>query len=354
MRILATTWDGGGNLPPMIALCEALAERGHELIALAHRTQSAPLFAAGVEAVAYETAGEYDSGNPHTTDPAAFFAWLLAFDARAANDLKAAAARLQPDLMIVDSMTPQTLHAAKYLRSPSVSLIHCAWRTLLEIPDSPFVEPTEAADAGLVFSHRAFDAVAPRNAVWVGAARGQAAATEWRRRRPDLPFVVASLSTAQQGQGMVLDKLAGALRRVGAEGLLTVGKGYDPRKFAGSDTLAIEARVPHEAVLPKADLLITHAGHGTVMAALRSGTPMLCLPGLGDQPFNAARVVELGLGEMLDPLEVSEADIAAAIDRLLGAAVLHERARAFAPRMDEEPGVQIAVDRLEALAAQFA
>ncbi len=117
---------------------------------------------------------------------------------------------------------------------------------------------------------------------------------------------------------------------------------------------AIEPGTKKGTVADALLVLITHAGHGTVMAALRSGTPMLCLPGLGDQPFNAARVVELGLGEMLDPLEVSEADIAAAIDRLLGAAVLHERARAFAPRMDEEPGVQIAVDRLEALAAQFA
>lgn len=57
--------------------------------------------------------------------------------------------------------------------------------------------------------------------------------------------------------------------------------------------------VSHGVVLPQAQLVITHAGLGTVMAALTHGVPLLCIPLKNDQIENAARVVSAGAGRTL-------------------------------------------------------
>ena len=48
---------------------------------------------------------------------------------------------------------------------------------------------------------------------------------------------------------------------------------------------AVVPYIPHCLVLPTASVCITHAGHGTITAALCHGVPVLCLPNLGDQTF---------------------------------------------------------------------
>jgi UDP:flavonoid glycosyltransferase YjiC (YdhE family) len=75
---------------------------------------------------------------------------------------------------------------------------------------------------------------------------------------------------------------------------------------------------------------------------------MLCLPPIADQPVNAAKVQELGLGLALDPSS-SSADIRAAIQHLLEDHAFKERSRAFAAAVAHEPGLEKAVELIEAL-----
>jgi UDP:flavonoid glycosyltransferase YjiC (YdhE family) len=80
----------------------------------------------------------------------------------------------------------------------------------------------------------------------------------------------------------------------------------------------------HSALLPHADLVVTHAGLGTVTAALAFGVPMVCLP-LGRDQFNNARLVEeIGAGVALDN-EAEPGAIAAAVTRLLSAGAPERR-----------------------------
>jgi hypothetical protein len=58
--------------------------------------------------------------------------------------------------------------------------------------------------------------------------------------------------------------------------------------------------IPHDSVLPIADLLVMHTRHGTVMAGVTFGVTMMCIPMGGDQPHIARRVETLGLRTMLD------------------------------------------------------
>jgi UDP:flavonoid glycosyltransferase YjiC (YdhE family) len=57
----------------------------------------------------------------------------------------------------------------------------------------------------------------------------------------------------------------------------------------------------HDALIPQASLLVTHAGHGTAVRAVRHGVPILGLAHGRDQADNAARISLRGARLTLDP-----------------------------------------------------
>jgi UDP:flavonoid glycosyltransferase YjiC (YdhE family) len=77
------------------------------------------------------------------------------------------------------------------------------------------------------------------------------------------------------------------------------------------------------------DLVVTHAGFGTVMFSAGAGKPTLCLPNGRDQNDNAARVEALGLGRALSP-DAASAQIGSAVMDMLGDKALHRASRSFA------------------------
>ena len=106
--------------------------------------------------------------------------------------------------------------------------------------------------------------------------------------------------------------------------------------------------VDHGLVLGHTDVLITHAGLGTVAAGLSRGVPMVCIPLGRDQPLNARRVADLGAGIAL-PTDASSAKIAAGVDRILSDAKYKEAARVIAHSSAMSGGAPAAVDDLELL-----
>jgi MGT family glycosyltransferase len=112
-------------------------------------------------------------------------------------------------------------------------------------------------------------------------------------------LVVVSFSTRFAAAGIVqqvLDALATLRVRV----LLTLGLTLEPEDLRIPANALVSNFVPHRAVLPFAQLVITHAGLGTVMAALVHGVPLVCIPLKNDQFENAARVVAAEAGRTLN------------------------------------------------------
>jgi len=348
VRLLIATWDGGGNLPPILALTTALAERGHEVDVLGHDVQRGAIEAAAGVFVPFATAPQWDYGDPETLG--ALGTRFTAFNETSKNDLIAAARRLDPAAILVDCMMPIALSAAKAAGYRTVALVHAVYSNFAEIFDGRLRGPIDQADLALGMSYQAFDADAavPPNFHFVGPLRPDLDAAVRRRRRRDTPFVVASLSTAYQSteQQDLLQRVCDALAALGLEALVTTGRGIDPASLiAGADTV-VERAVPHASVLGRADLLVTHAGHGTVMAGVRFGVPMLCLPPTNDQPFNAARVAALGLGVAMDPALPAE-DIRRAAEQLLHDEAMRRRSRQFAAEVSRAPGIENAVELIE-------
>jgi UDP:flavonoid glycosyltransferase YjiC (YdhE family) len=102
-------------------------------------------------------------------------------------------------------------------------------------------------------------------------------------------------------------------------------------------------------VLPEAAVVVTHAGLGTVHAALAHGLPLVCLPLGRDQPDNAARVEWHGAGLRLSP-DSSPVVIRAAVERVLREPAFAASARRLSAAFSEDRPVERAPNALEAVA----
>jgi UDP:flavonoid glycosyltransferase YjiC (YdhE family) len=355
MRFLLATMDGAGNLEPILGLIDALVARGHEIHVVAHDVQRARIEVSGGRFISYETAPQWDQGVPgwlgQFGDAGALVA---AFGPKSAADLLGAARRLAPDAVLVDCMMPHALRAAKSQGLKTVALVHAPYSAWTVFLGGAFKGPIDEADLALGLSYRAFDVGAdfPANLRFVGPARPAPGAATWTRRSPGKPLVLASLSSAIQGppalQIDLLQRICNALGGLEVEAVVTTGRGIDPADIKVGANTTIARRIPHEVVLAQADLCVTHAGHGAVMAAVSHGVPMLCLPPGADQPVNAAKVAELGLGEVL-PITAPVEAIRAAMARLLADGSLKVRSEDFAAAIKREPGIERAVELIEAL-----
>ena len=66
-EIVVVTWDGGGNVPPALAIARELAARGHGIRVLGHRTQRGGRSRRpGSRAVAVRETREFSAGGTHS------------------------------------------------------------------------------------------------------------------------------------------------------------------------------------------------------------------------------------------------------------------------------------------------
>ena len=172
---------------------------------------------------------------------------------------------------------------------------------------------------------------------------------------PDLPaderpLALVSFSTTYQHQEEPLQRVADALAGLPVQGLMTLGDALTPDALSLPPNVAVRTFVPHSAVLPRASLIITHGGLGTVMAALAHGVPLVFMPMGRDQDTNAQRVEALGAGLTL-PLDAGVAELVRAISDLLQTPSYSEAAHRLQATLGSAPGVAGAAAELERICA---
>jgi UDP:flavonoid glycosyltransferase YjiC (YdhE family) len=162
------------------------------------------------------------------------------------------------------------------------------------------------------------------------------------------PRVLVALSTTCQHQEAVLCRIAAALALLPLDAIITVGPAVEVGAIAHTRNVAVVHYLAHRTVLPDCALVITHAGLGTVIAALAHGVPLLCLPMGREQHDNAARVAACGAGCVLAP----EADVGAisqTIRAMLATPEYRTAARHMAATIARRDGREVAGDALEGL-----
>jgi MGT family glycosyltransferase len=343
---LFVMWDGGGNVSPFLALGGHLIDRGHQVGAVATAGLGERLATAGIDVVATSTG------------------WLPQ-----ADDVTTGVAAFDPDLVVVDFMLTAALCGAERAGAPTVALVHTLYRELLrDGAPSPmdmagpvravnetrralglpavtaYRELLDATDAVLVTAPDGLDAPGdvPDRVHYVGALiEGPGPDAGWQPPGGDGPLVAVSMGTAGDptAETAVLRTILAALATLPVRGFLTVPRYLDRAGFDLPANVTISGYVRHAAVLPHADVLVTHAGLGSVLAALAHGVPIVALPLDRDQPDNARAVVRIGAGTALSP-DAGVDDVRAAITAELD--------RTDPVRLAPDPGP--AIDLLEAIA----
>ncbi len=111
----------------------------------------------------------------------------------------------------------------------------------------------------------------------------------------------------------------------------------------------LERWVPHSDLLPLLDVVVTTGGTGTVLLALQLGIPLVVVPSAWDQPENAWRVVEAGVGIRVDPRRCTPERLRAAVERVLGDPTFRQNAERFSRILARYGGATEAATLLEGL-----
>jgi UDP:flavonoid glycosyltransferase YjiC (YdhE family) len=153
---------------------------------------------------------------------------------------------------------------------------------------------------------------------------------------------LGSLGSADVGLMQRLVDVMGSTRH-----RVIVSKGPLADQIQLHDNMTGEGFLPQPAILPLVDLVITHGGNNTITEAFHHGKPMIVLPLFWDQVDNAQRIDELGFGIRLPAFDFEDAQLTAAVDRLVADSSLHERLAAISRRLQSSPGTVRAADLIE-------
>lgn len=120
------------------------------------------------------------------------------------------------------------------------------------------------------------------------------------------PLIYISLGTIVKGAKSFFGHCMKAFADEDVTVIMSVGKTFPIKKLKNvPSNFYVYSFVPQLAVLEVADVFVTHGGMNSVSEALACGVPMVVIPFMADQPTNARRLQELGLGKLLDYKKVN-------------------------------------------------
>ena len=174
-------------------------------------------------------------------------------------------------------------------------------------------------------------------------------APPWSLHRSDWPNVYFTLGTVfNEESGDLFARVLAGLRELPVNVLVTIGRGLDPEVLGRQpENVHIQRFIPQSAVLPHCDLMINHGGSGSVIGSLAHGIPMVVLPMGADQPLNAARCEELGVGTVLDAVRATPDSVADAVTTALDDPTVRVAAQRIRDEIAALPGPEAAVPPLE-------
>lgn len=359
VNVLFVTIDGGGNLPPVLGLAKDMSESGYRVSILSEPCMEEVIRDLGFNFIPFQRHftrkdrkedifkdwNASPLNNPVLKNIVFGPARIMAEETMEAIRLTDAA------LLVADCLLPTALIAAEASRIPGVLAFHMPeyfpgsnrppgmfglkpgtgsagrfrdkiltrlfnlkldgflpeinkTRSRLKLPA---LERTSdlihGADLRLIQTLERFDfpiEPKPSNVRYTGPALNDPDWTSswsnpWSAEDPR-PLVVISLSSTFQNQNAAIQSAIDALKGQEIRGLVTLGPALEKEGFSVPENVIIVDSAPHSQVFPLANLVITHAGHGTIMRALSHGLPLICLPMGRDQNDNAIKVQHHGCG----------------------------------------------------------
>ena len=399
-RFLFSSTAGYGHLHPLMPLARALQQAGHAVAFATHADLRPLLEAAGV--------AFFPVGGDLATDPeyqqlkaqlatmplnlaTEVFAYPRIFCGVAARrrtpDLVAIAQRWQPDLVIREAGEYAAVIAAEHLGLPHATVACAAALPVMarfEQEAAAYLDPTRrqwglAPDPDLTALSRylllayappslsrqsldgsgVLDAI-PTTAHFIRPEIFDQAAPDslpvWVAQLPAQPTVYVTLGTEVNKEPelypSVLQTIIAGLREAPVNLIVTLGRNKDPADFGPQPAnVHIERYIPQSVLLPHCDLMVMHGGSNSLLAALDAGLPMVVVPLIADQFFNARVVQQLALGQVVQREDLTPARIRAAADEVLANPLYRQNARQRQAEMHALPDQQYAVALVERVIA---
>lgn len=149
-------------------------------------------------------------------------------------------------------------------------------------------------------------------------------------------LIFLSMGSMASADARLMKRLTSMLSDCPHRFIVVTGPHHDqyelPENMIGGEFL------PQLEILPVIDLIITHGGNNTITESFYFGVPgMIVCPLFGDQPDNAQRLQEKGIGVRLDPYNCSKEELHGAIEEMLNREGLKDRMKAISMRM-QAPG----------------
>jgi UDP:flavonoid glycosyltransferase YjiC (YdhE family) len=411
-HFLLASWGTLGNLSPLLTAGRRLRGSGHHVRVMADPAMRAEVEADGFEFVKWRRAPTGEAADP--TDVSDIQDWMrrAIFDPAAAYaaDLRDEIGRMPTDaILLLDALFGAALGAEASdvpyaLLSPHVSIrplpgmppaasglsqpktpeehaeVDAASARLAGMLNAslPILNRARAdlglpmlvdvmhlfdrADRLLLATSQAFDFQAdslPDNFRYVGPlldvpnwSKSQQAKS-WQApwsAQSDRPRALLACSTGAQGQRDLFQRTIDAMEAVEIDAVATTGPNVDAADLRAPKNVHLIRGAPHDLVMKDVSVVVSQGGHGTVTRSLINALPQLILPMGRDQADNAARVVAKGAGLRLPPT-ASQAEIAAAVIRLITEPQFKAAARSLGEAITADIDGSCLVDEMETLAA---
>ncbi len=180
-------------------------------------------------------------------------------------------------------------------------------------------------------------------------------APDWQPSAQLIAFLEAGAPPVYIGFGSMANRAPQKMAQLVQEALvLSEQRGILAAGWGGLDNANLPDNIfaldstPHAWLFPRTAAVVHHGGAGTTGAGFRAGIPSVLVPHLGDQPFWAKRVTELGVGPQPIPRNKLTSDrLAAAITTATTDQNMQARAAALGERIRAEDGVARTIEIIE-------
>lgn len=348
MRLVFAAIDNYGHVYPIVPLALAAQQAGHDVLVVTGEHLAPQLERAGLRVArplpsALWAEGEVVRSHPELADSPKHekvrFAFAMFGDVlarRVAHDLLPLLREEKPDAVVLEAYSYGAALAAWLHGVPAVvHSLNRPWPLGMWDPLRAAIEPVWRELGGTgplpdVFAGDVYVEICPPLLRDPSAPQPprvvELAPTPWStggdvpawvREPRDRPLAYVTLGTVVFEAVDALRAAASGLVRSGYDVLAAVGPAGDVTALDGlGERVHVERFVAQEEVLRHCDLVVSHAGSGTLLGALAHGRPQLALPQGADQFANAQIVADSGVGIALMPDQITAESVEAAVRRL--------------------------------------
>jgi UDP:flavonoid glycosyltransferase YjiC (YdhE family) len=160
----------------------------------------------------------------------------------------------------------------------------------------------------------------------------------------DEPLVLVAPSTAQDAEHRMLTAALRGLAHAPVRVLATWNRRLPPHPLPAPANATLVEWVSYSRTMPRCDVVVCHAGHGTLVRALTSGCAVVACPAVGDMNENAARLDWAGAGVRVPRRWITPRTLRLAVGRALDEPGIRARAREIATwTREHDPGARAAL-----------